>query len=372
MVSMFPWVIHVCQGFHRAQQKTLAALLEAFLASRSSILAQMARTLQKRAEERARPISFHAAAKRIDRFLANTRMSPSAVCRGLSWYVWPRLHAWKWIPILIDWTFNEKRQPWQTLAASIPIRGRGIPLLLWSFPRGDVHPHLTQPACERAFVEELLRLLPETERVVLVADRGFGGTDFLRWLDRKGIHYVIRLTSTVSVATARFQGPLATLPVQIGECYSLGPTLLRKQGSVGLRQLVVAMARPSRADKTPEPWFLATNLKLPAATITRIYARRMVIEQDFREAKSRLGWRDFRVRDPGHCQRFMLLLTLALAAATLVGLTASRRPSLLRQVTKKRKDSWEMGITALGIRLLAQSPHHIAFAQSAIPPASPW
>ena len=78
-----------------------------------------------------------------------------------------------------------------------------------------------------------------------------------------------------------------------------------------------------------DPWLLATSMSDgDAASVVSIYARRMQIEETFRDAKNhRFGWSlgDVRLSTP---QRIAVLLTLAALAflvVTLIGMAAERR-----------------------------------------------
>ena len=57
----------------------------------------------------------------------------------------------------------------------------------------------------------------------------------------------------------------------------------------------------------------------------------MTIEQDFKEAKTRLEWKDCRIRKLDHYQRFTNIVMLAVAFGVLAGNVIYRRPSILRR-----------------------------------------
>src|SRR5690606_11847796 len=112
---------------------------------------------------------------------------------------------------------------------------------------------------------------------------------------------IIRVPRTSHVLSARFKGSLSALAVANGECYSLGETRYTQKGAWIAPQLVVACEKQYASDT--DPWFLVTSLSYRATTLTKLYARRMVIEEDFREAKSRLDWGDSRIRTLAHYRR---------------------------------------------------------------------
>ena len=78
-----------------------------------------------------------------------------------------------------------------------------------------------------------------------------------------------------------------------------------------------------------DPWLLATSMSEgDAASIVGIYARRMQIEETFRDAKNhRFGWSlgDVRLSTPQRTAVLLTLAALAIVVVTLIGMTAERR-----------------------------------------------
>ena len=78
-----------------------------------------------------------------------------------------------------------------------------------------------------------------------------------------------------------------------------------------------------------DPWLLATSLPdADAAAIVGIYARRMQIEETFRDTKNhRFGWSlgDVRLSTPQRTAVLLTLAALAFLVVTLIGMTAERR-----------------------------------------------
>lgn len=362
-MNSLPWVRLLFHRLHGSQQKTLAFFVDALLGAQDVRLAEMAREAAFQSDGQVRYTL-----KRLWRFLSNGRFSDSVVTEGLAQWLWPRFQGWKHIPISIDWTHNETRDRWTTLVASVTLAGRGIPLMMWSYRKADYDQYLSRNHCEQAFVEHLMQLLPDDDRIILIADRGFARVDFFQWLSERGIHFLIRVPRTASVESARYKGSLAKLNVANGECYCLGNTRYTQKGYWMAPQLVVAREnQPS----DPDPWFLVTSLPYRATTLTKLYARRMVIEEDFREAKSRLDWSDSRIRKLPHYRRLTTLVMIALVFATLVGRVAQRRPTLAGKVARKRKGRWDHGCTALGLALLRRDLSQLRLLHQTKMPAQP-
>lgn len=359
-----PWIQALFQSLHGAQKKTMAVFVDALLTCHDVRLAEIARTAGFQTGN-----SMAMALKRLWRFLRNPRFCDDTIVTGLAQWIWPRMASWRWIPISIDWTHNERRHLWMTLAASVAIGGRGITLMMRSYRKEDYDDHLSRNRCEEAFIKDMLRLLPKDRRIVLLADRGFARTELFRWLQELSVSYVIRVSRTVKVDSKRFSGLLSNLHLENGEGYSLGETVYRDDDPVTLTQLVAV--REQQFDKEPDPWILATNLAHGAATIAKLYAKRMIIEQDFREAKSRLDWSDSRIRKVSHYRRMTTLMTVVLAFSTLVGGVVKRRPTEARKVARRRKGSWDHGVTAMGLHTLANSLAALRFLHQVKFPPQP-
>jgi hypothetical protein len=78
-----------------------------------------------------------------------------------------------------------------------------------------------------------------------------------------------------------------------------------------------------------DPWLLATSLRDgDAAYIVSLYAKRMQIEETFRDAKShRFGWSlgGVRLSSPNRMAALLVLAIIALVVVTLIGMGAERR-----------------------------------------------
>ena len=362
-MNSLTWVEAFCHGLNKWQQKNLAMLMDAMFERQISILNELASAIAF-----GTGVGLNHCIKRLQRFLGNHRFIDEAVSRALIRFIWPRLKTWRYIPVVIDWTCNEKEvDKWTTLVASIPLRGRGIPLMAWSFPKGDLGGYLSQNRLEEAFLSNLLSLIPPEDlgRLVIIADRGFGRASLFRYLKKRNIHFVIRVKMNVSVKSTEHTGLLGEIFVSPYTLRSLGKTLYKAQGedAVELRQLVICYQDEVTEDGAIDPWFLATDLSLSAKSIQEFYSKRMIIEEDLREAKSHLLWKSCRIRKAEHYQRFTTVLILVLALATLVGHTIHRRPTLNRLVSRKRQGKTDTSTTLTGLRFLKHSLDNLKYAR---------
>lgn len=121
--------------------------------------------------------------KRLDRFLANLLVKPEMLFGLWTCWVLKILATGKYIPIAIDWTTLP--QGHQCLMAAIPFGGRAIPLMWLVLPSWESIKD-SQNRIEERFISRLLNLLPNDKIPIVIADRGFGRTDLIKFLLKKG------------------------------------------------------------------------------------------------------------------------------------------------------------------------------------------
>jgi hypothetical protein len=162
--------------------------------------------------------------------------------------------------------------------------------------------------------------------VILLADRGFGRTELARTCQQLGFRYVIRITPEVWMETPTFRGQLLDYPVQKGIGRLLEDVAYRKRNPV--RQNVVVRWKIGLSQKHDEPWFLMTDLKRPPLALSNLYAKRMTVEELFRDDKNRRnGWalRNTQITRAERIDRLLLILVLAYLLLVGIGLRARQR-----------------------------------------------
>jgi hypothetical protein len=275
--------------------------------------------------------------KRVDRLLGNPKMVGDRMFFLLA--ITHRLLRGCARPvILVDWT--QAAGGHVALVAAVPIGGRALPIYV------EVHrlKKLGNAAVEKRFLGALKSIVPAECRSVIVSDAGFKGPFFQAVLDQ-GWDFLGRVRGTTKAVSSvgeiiskeQFYAGASTTPVELG---SFG--LFVKQQLPCRLVIVRKRRRPGRKRPLPackeeremrqaalDPWLLATSMSDgDAASIVATYARRMQIEETFRDAKNhRFGWSlgDVRLSTP---QRTVVLLTLAALAflvVTLIGMAAERR-----------------------------------------------
>lgn len=281
--------------------------------------------------------------KRLDRLLGNRAVQAlRANCyhTALRWLLrMPR-------PVLIvDWSDLKPDRRWQLLRAAVVARGRAIVVY------EEVHPlaKLGSPRVEAAFLGRLKMLLPEGARPILLADAGFR-VPWFREVERLGWHFIARVRHRSRVTFLNASPPSRWIASKklyaraTARAVALGTVALTESKRFLCRLVLVRRARRGRvhltrhgrrargghsrkmARREREPWLLAASVslaELSAAEIVALYAKRMQIEQSFRDLKShRYGaaFEDSLTRDPRRLEMLLLIHLLATLAAWIEGL----------------------------------------------------
>jgi hypothetical protein len=276
--------------------------------------------------------------KRVDRLLGNRSLQFTDRFRFY------RAIARRVIPegsrpiVIIDWT-SVTPNLW-ALAAAVAFEGRAVTIY------AEAHPisRYQKPRINDEFLLRLAAVLPDGCIPVVLADAGFR-SPFMKLLARRGWDYVIRLRGQARLRPEHSGGwwrlsflftETSSRPKDFGR-FELGEKVRYVARIVGVRRPVrhreyrvrtrggVSVARERNA--ALQPWILATSLTVPAACVVRLYARRMQIEETFRDAKSpRFGMSlsHARTNSEDRANVLLLLASLAHVVAILLGVAAER------------------------------------------------
>jgi Transposase DDE domain len=328
--SMVRHLLGGCSGFvHASRLKAFMRVVEGVLRGRRLTPATVGRNLRGRVRPK------HGI-KCVDRLLGNNGLwrARSQLFRALA----ARLLVGCDRPvILVDWTqlMGGKHE---VLVAALSIGGRALPIYL------EVHPlkKLGNAAVEDRFLKSLSQVLPTGCQPTVVADAGFKGP-FFDSIEANGWHFVGRVRGTAKALPID-----GSVPVSKEEFYAQATVTPRDLGRWGLFigdpiscRLVLVRKRLKPGPKKPpprckqerelrqaalDPWLLATSITSgDAAYIVSLYARRMQIEETFRDAKNhRFGWclSDVRVSTHQRASTLLLVAAFAMAIATLIGFSA--------------------------------------------------
>jgi hypothetical protein len=168
-------------------------------------------------------------------------------------------------------------------------------------------------------------MIPQSVKIILLADRGFGRCMLAAFCRRHHLSYLIRIAPAVAIKTKGFAGKLLDYPMKKGIARVLKDVAYRADGAV--HQNIVVYWKKGLPPKRDECWFLMTDLQGSAAALCRLYGRRMTIEQLFRDCKSkRNGWslRDTQVTLPERLDRLLLIVAIAYLLLCGAGLIAQQ------------------------------------------------
>jgi len=275
--------------------------------------------------------------KSVDRLLGNPHMVSDrrAIFQSLA----ERLLAGGPRPlVLVDWTQSGGTH--EALVAAVPVGGRALPVYL------EVHPlkKLGNAAVERKFLTALKAVLPQECAPIVVSDAGFKGP-FFQTVLKLGWDFLGRVRGTAkaiasdgsTIAKEEFYARASTTPIDLGlhglfveQRIPCRLVLVRKRRKPG-RKPAPPKSKEERElrQSALDPWLLATSLSDGEASyVVALYAKRMQIEETFRDAKShRFGWSlgDVRLSTHHRVAALLVLAALALVVVTLIGMGAERR-----------------------------------------------
>ena len=309
------WVLSVCIGvLRRSQAKTLGALVAGALAVERVSLASIGRAML------GDPDSKHQI-KRVARFIANPRVEPATAMEGVI-----RKLLRKWpdnCPLLVSFDWTDIRQM-QTLMAAAVIGGRSIPLCWASVYKNRFEK--SRNIFEHSLLMTLRSMIPGRIRVIILGDRGFGRTELGRFCQQAGFSYIIRIKPRVWVEARGTRCRLDQIPVRKGVCKLLKAVIYRQRDPV--KQNVVVRWKKGLPTRRDECWYLMTDLDKRPATISDLYAKRMSVEEFFRDVKSkRNGWslRDTGIQRPDRLDRLLLILAMTYLLLVGIGLVATEK-----------------------------------------------
>lgn len=278
--------------------------------------------------------------------------------------------------IVVDWSSLTADLRWHWLRASVVIDGRSLTLY------EEVHPrtHLANRAVHKCFLERLARILPPSDLPpIVLTDAGFRNPWF-RLLAQRGWLWIGRIRNRDFIrgsadtpwypakqlyarATPQAQdlGAHETVRNNPLEC-----RLVLIKTPAQQRQCRYPSGKPKRhtearkiAARNREPWLLTCPRQLhhlSAETIVKLYTRRMVIEQQFRDTKNvvlGMGLSQGRSSGSQRLQALLLIAHIAQIALRLIGEAAKSRQLELQLMSTCRTRRAEISVMTLARRLIA-------------------
>ena len=310
--AVIGWVLTIAHQLRLSQAKTLADLVEAATHVGRATLSAIGRCLASDTTAKSR-------IQRTWRFCDNARVHVADAMAG----VINRLTHKRKKPLLValDWT---EIRTLHTLMAAAVLGGRAIPLLWASYTEGQLY--RSQNSCEEGLLRLLVSMLPAGVKVIVLADRGFGRTELARTCQTLGVRFLIRIKPDVCVTHHSYTGRLDDYPLKKGMWRVLAGAEYRSDQAVQLN--VVIRWKKGLPKGRDEAWFLMTDLDGNAVRLTDLFARRMAIEELFRDGKDGrygLGLGQSQVETPGRLDRLILIVALALILLSGLGRIARAR-----------------------------------------------
>lgn len=330
-------VLQRCLGksldaMHEHRRRALLGCVDALASGQHLTLIDLARSWPG-AERVAAPL------KRVDRLLSNPRLLAECdiLYGGMSrWLIHPGAEP----VIIVDWSELDRMRRHAVLRAALAVGGRTLTLLEIVVPMKQMN----TPSVEARLLKTLASMVPAGVRPILVADAGFR-LPWLRKVIARGWHFVGRIRSGMLARPADAPSR-ADQWVSCRDLYDLATPRTRDLGAYvvgrrdlfGLRLIVHKKVAQGRVHKTlrgervretksrliaareSEPWLLAVSRELDRtpAQLVALYARRMQIEQSFRDLKSHrfgVGFEDSLTRKANRLSILLLILALAAFAA---------------------------------------------------------
>ncbi|RCU50569.1 IS4 family transposase [Corallincola holothuriorum] len=316
-----------CPQIHKKRLSSLIVATQSLLDGDSLSLTELGRNIEGRVAPKHN-------IKRMDRLLGNHHLNNERLA-VYQWHARQLCGANPMPVVLVDWADVREQLRMMTLRASVSVKGRSITLYERTFEFKDYN----APRSHNLFLKELSCILPDGCTPLIVTDAGYRNTWF-REVASYGWYWLGRLRGEVCY--------------QLGKQWQLTKTLYDSANSkaryIGAVQIAKKKPMPcqlylfkskdkQRKDKrsrrsgnnhsakklyhrsAKEPWVLATNLPpalFNSVQVTKLYAKRMQIEETFRDLKSPqygFGLRHSRSRCP---RRYDVLLLIAMLAEIML------------------------------------------------------
>lgn len=228
-------------------------------------------------------------------------------------------------------------------------RGRALPVWCIVTRTGKGHKLLKPLLKGFKLLLEQLRY-QQRKRLVVVMDRWFAIPDLLEYLDSEHIGFVVRLKAGTPIGVPWVE-PYRTIPA--GEV-SLPDTPITYHGHDW--RFVRSDLRPGM--KSPEPWFLLTNIpvsKMTRQQILRTYAKRFEIEEHFKDIKWIEGYEWHRMKKLATARTvFMFVFFGWWLLLRAYQATKGEHRDTHRDVHPKKQLSWFRTIWEYWLRLRSQ------------------
>lgn len=176
------------------------------------------------------------------------------------------------------------------LAVTISYKGRGIPILIKSWE--GVHEPYKLWERVRETLEDLRAILPPNYKYEILADRGFQGDIVFDLCEELGLDYVIRVNDSYKV---KEKGGKSYIQLSL---FNDGYYFIESFGKTKSSKGVNLVVNTKQFEGETARWYLATNIKESQANVVSKYEQRFLIEETFKDLKTRLHWEKYTKKIP--------------------------------------------------------------------------
>lgn len=289
---------------HGQPTRTLAMMVSAFIAAGGPWLSQMGRTLADL------PSTLQGKVKRMSRFLCKSEFDVTEAFETMAQRVIEgvaHVHPTRMILVAMDWTdLGEYMGLW----LSLPYQGRAIPLVCRVLPKASAEGSMTGE--ELSLVAHFLDLfgVDLRDRIVILADRGFGKRKLFAEIRQHGGHFAIRLSRDRTVHVNGQWVALVDIPLLPERSLTLRDVDYTQEEPFRCHLALRRLSTGEANDPDDDTWYVATDAQDVSIALTW-YAARFQIEEMFRDLKDRLNMDRHRLGTEESVSKMMLLVTLA-------------------------------------------------------------
>ena len=275
--------------------------------------------------------------QRLYRFLDNIRLTPELLIPlHIALACGTKLR--ECLPMILDQTTIRGIE---TLLIGLVFEGRVLPIAFSCFMERLIHK--SQNILEHSLILAAMSCFPVEFRPLLILDRGYARVNLLIQLRQEGIPFLCRAKRSVMVyLQGQIQGQtLGRFKIKPGQIrrYSV---LYHSQKKEPL-DLIIYFGKGYK-----EPWYLLvpSGTSLTAEEIVELYAKRMSIEQGFRDWKTHLGVRGLVFYGDNPAPRLTrLLLAFSLSYLLCLALGSTEEAQAVRAFVEIKRHKPRHGTT---------------------------
>lgn len=273
--------------------------------------------------------------QRLYRFLGNRRLTPELLIPlHIALACGTRFR--ERLPMILDQTTIRGIE---TLLIGLVFEGRVLPIAFSCFMKKFIHK--SQNILEHSLILAAMSCFPVEFRPLLILDRGYARVSLLIHLRQEGIPFLCRARRSVMVYFNGKGQTLGRFKIKPGQLlrYSV---LYHSQKKEPL-DLILYFGKGYK-----EPWYLLVpaGTSLTAKEIVELYAKRMSIEQGFRDWKTHLGVRGLIFYGDNPAPRLTrLLLAFSLSYLLCLALGSTEEAQVVRAFVEIRRRKPRHGTT---------------------------